>query len=168
MLAAVVKLVILFSSSPFKITPAPRNPIPATISAAILDVCWGSTIADKYVKIIEPPITKLCVLIPAGLSLCSLSKPIRNPANTDKPRPIKKSILKPFNISNTTILNFNHQLLEYFSICSWESKHSFRIFVLPRYSFLLFLVIHKKLQNIHLHFHYLFMQSFYSFKYFCI
>ena len=59
MLAAVVKLVILCSVYPFKITPAPRNPTPATISAAILDVKLGSTIEDKYVKIMEPPITKL-------------------------------------------------------------------------------------------------------------
>jgi hypothetical protein len=57
--AAVVKLVILSFASLFRIIPAPRKPTPVTIPAAILDVECGSTWADIYEKIIEPPITKL-------------------------------------------------------------------------------------------------------------
>ena len=71
--AAVVRFVILFSDSLFKIMPAPRKPIPEIICAAILDDEFGSTIEDRNVKIAAPPITRQCVLIPAGLFLDSLS-----------------------------------------------------------------------------------------------
>jgi hypothetical protein len=56
-LAAVVRLVTLLSSSLFRMSPAPRNPIPVTILAAILDVEVGSTRPD-YENIIEPPMTR--------------------------------------------------------------------------------------------------------------
>jgi hypothetical protein len=75
--------------------PAPRNPIPVTSWAAILDVELGSIWADKYVNIIEPAITKQCVLIPAALPLDSLSAPIRNPASNERPMPIRKSSSYP-------------------------------------------------------------------------
>lgn len=88
-LAAVVRLVTLLSSSLFRMSPAPRNPIPVTILAAILDVEVGSTRPDIYEKIIEPPMTRHRVLIPAGLPLDSLSRPITKPARNDKPNPIR-------------------------------------------------------------------------------
>ena len=47
----------------------------ASSSATFLDVEVGSTCADKHANIIGPAITKLCVLMPAGLSLNSLSVP---------------------------------------------------------------------------------------------
>ena len=48
MLAAVVRFVTLWFSSLFRISPAPRNPIPVIIWAAILDVEFGSTWVDKF------------------------------------------------------------------------------------------------------------------------
>ncbi len=56
--AAVVTLVIFLSISLFKIMPAPKNPMPDTTCAAILEVEFGSTKEDRNVKIIAPPITR--------------------------------------------------------------------------------------------------------------
>jgi hypothetical protein len=39
--------------------------------------------------------TKQWVLMPAGLPLDSLSRPIIKPARNDKPKPIKKWAVKP-------------------------------------------------------------------------
>jgi len=77
--AAVVRFVIFLSISLFKIIRLPRNRIPVTSCAPILEVELGFTAADRYVKIMEPPMTRQCVLISAGLLLDSLSAPIKNP-----------------------------------------------------------------------------------------
>src|SRR5215213_7481200 len=92
--AAVVRLVIFLSTSLFKIMPAPKNPIPDTTCAAILEEEFASTKEDRNVKIIAPPITRQCVLIPAGLFFDSLSAPIANPAPSTIPISIKKQITK--------------------------------------------------------------------------
>jgi hypothetical protein len=70
--AAVVRFVILFSDSLFRMMPAPRKPMPVTTCAAILGVELGSIRAERNVKIAAPPITRQCVLIPAGFPLDSL------------------------------------------------------------------------------------------------
>jgi hypothetical protein len=46
--------------------------MPDIICAAILEDEFGSTIDDRNVKIAAPPITRQCVLIPAGLFRDSL------------------------------------------------------------------------------------------------
>ncbi len=68
-LAAVVRFNTLFdflrildsvlpSSSPLSITTAPRNLIPLTFCAEILEVKFESTETERNIKIIEPPITR--------------------------------------------------------------------------------------------------------------
>ena len=86
MAAAVVRFVIFFSISLFRMIPAPRKPIPEIICAAILDEELGSTIEERNVNIAAPPITRQCVLIPAGLPLDSLSAPMTKPAASAIPR----------------------------------------------------------------------------------
>ena len=80
-LAAVV---IFPTMSPFffSIIPAPRNPMPVTIPAAIAPGVFGSIVLEMKVNIAAPPITKDCVLMPPGLPLDSLSMPMKNPANS--------------------------------------------------------------------------------------
>ena len=62
--AAVVRFVTLRSISLFRISPAPRKPIPVITWAAILDDEPGSTTEDRKVKIIAPHMPRQCVLIP--------------------------------------------------------------------------------------------------------
>jgi hypothetical protein len=77
--AAVVRFVIFLSISLFKIIPLPRKRIPVTSYAPIPELELESTAADRYLKIMESPMTRRCVLISAGLLLDSLSAPIKNP-----------------------------------------------------------------------------------------
>lgn len=57
----------------------PKNPIPETICAAILDFEAGSTSEDIKVKSVAPHITIVCVLMPASFPLLSRSAPITYP-----------------------------------------------------------------------------------------
>ena len=80
---------LLSNNSPFSQIPAHRNPIPVTICAAILDMELGSTSAEINVNIIEPPITKQWVLIPAALPFDSLSAQSENPPIVTIPCPMQ-------------------------------------------------------------------------------
>jgi hypothetical protein len=85
--------------------PAPRKPIPEIICAEILDVEFGSTNEDKNVKIAAPPITRQCVLIPAGFPLDSLSAPIANPAASAMPMSTRNRSSYPVGIFSKTNLS---------------------------------------------------------------
>jgi hypothetical protein len=87
-----------------RMIPAPRKPIPEIICAEILDVEFGSTNEDKNVKIAAPPITKQCVLIPAGFPLDSLSAPMAKPAASAIPMSIKNRSSYPVGIFSKTNL----------------------------------------------------------------
>ena len=84
--------------------PAPRKPIPEIIWAEILDVEFGSTNEDKNVKIAAPPITKQCVLIPAGFPLDSLSTPMAKPAASAIPMSTKNRSSYPVGMPSKTNL----------------------------------------------------------------
>lgn len=74
MLAAVVKLETVLLDSDFIIIPAPKKPIPETICAAILVASPSpDMLFDTKVKSNAAVLTVVCVLIPAGLCLSSLS-----------------------------------------------------------------------------------------------
>ena len=88
-MAAVVTFLIFVLSDPLIIIPAPRNPIPVTIWAAIREVEFGSTIFERWVNTIAPATTSVIVPIPVGLFFVSRSIPTRNPANIEIPIPIR-------------------------------------------------------------------------------
>lgn len=91
----------------WNIIPAPKNPIPVTICAAILDGAATSVFSDKNVNSIDPHITNAIVLIPASFPLASLSNPISIPAITLRIIPTKK-----FDISVSILLHL------FFLLCS--------------------------------------------------
>ena len=83
------------STSPLRIIPAPKNPIPLRTCTTIREVELGSTTAERYVNSIAPPITREFVLMPAGLPLDSLSTPITNPAASAIITSIRKASYRP-------------------------------------------------------------------------
>src|SRR5690606_12037350 len=105
MAAAVVRFVILLSDSLFSMIPAPIKPTPVTICAAILDDEFGSTSEERNVKIADPPITRQCVLMPAGLPRDSLSAPMAKPATRAIPMPTRSLSSYPVGIFSKTILS---------------------------------------------------------------
>lgn len=113
MLAAVVTFVTFRLLSDFRMIPAPKKPMPDTICAAIR---LGSPLLselDKKANIIDPDITSVCVLIPAGFPLSSRSAPISSPQTTATVSPSKKShsraLIKPSNIPHQyTIRTIHH------------------------------------------------------------
>ena len=87
-LAAVVRLEILFVDSLLKMTPAPKNPTPATIWEAIRVGSSPPTSREIKVKVIAAAITNVWVLMPAGLPLSSRSIPIIRPATKARDKEI--------------------------------------------------------------------------------
>lgn len=85
-LAAVVRLEILLVDSLLKITPAPKKPTPATIWEAIRVGSSPPTSREINVNVIAAAMTKVWVLMPAGLPLSSRSMPMIRPATKAKER----------------------------------------------------------------------------------
>ena len=102
MLAAVVRFFI-FSLLPFRIIPAPKKPMPLTTCAAIRAGELGSIWTESAVNIIEPPMTKECVLMPAGLPRNSRSMPIIIPADNEAKSFQTNAISSAVNIQNCMV-----------------------------------------------------------------
>jgi hypothetical protein len=83
--------------------------MPEITCAAILDDELGSTKEERKVKIIAPPMTMQCVLIPAALFLDSLSNPMAKPAASEMPMPTRKRISYPVGMPSNTIQLFSQR-----------------------------------------------------------
>jgi hypothetical protein len=70
-----------------------------------LDEELGSTTEERNVNIAVPPMTRQCVLIPAGLPLDSLSAPIAKPAASAMPMSTKNRSSYPVGTFSKTNLS---------------------------------------------------------------
>lgn len=86
-LAAVVTLETLLVFVDLSMMPAPKNPTPDTICAAIrVESFDPEACAEIKANVIAAPITIVCVLIPAGFFFNSRSAPIIVPQRSERKR----------------------------------------------------------------------------------